>query len=322
MRIIPSVKSERSVVLALRGCCEVEPPNLTSFKQSINNSLHESERTRCIEEILGAVFERVSRVCALRHRPGEDRIEGDVLVDDRAPVFEEANKKWSLKYSPGLYASLMVVAEQCWDALGITGFDRFWDLRVESLTEMAMKVRDGELKRALLCRINELLELGATSSSTANLTFSLAYVQLASCLEELPSLFMRDAASLSVTLPFFIVPKVQDPAELEEALESQRRKHRGSRRERKPPAKKSGRKGRIDEEASRAAILLHPEPTGEMSPRLKSAIRDTIRSDLKRKLLKFEDLAGESTGVAQQLTRVNEIEQLDTNLAREVDDDL
>jgi hypothetical protein len=43
---------------------------------------------------------------------GEERIDGDVLVDDRAPAFDTANGRRGLAYSPGLYASLRAVAER------------------------------------------------------------------------------------------------------------------------------------------------------------------------------------------------------------------
>jgi hypothetical protein len=320
MQTIPTIKGDSRLTVALRGCCAVEPPNLTAFKQSIDNSLHESERTRCIEEVLASVFERVSQVCALHQQGGEERIEGDVLVDDRAPTFEEANKKWALRYSPGLYSSLQVIAERCWDALGLTGFDRFWDMRVESLTQMAMRIRDAADKRAILADVNHILSEATTAAAPGNLTFSLSYVQLSTYLEDLPSMFMRDAAKLGVILPFFVVPKVPDPAELEEALESQRRKHRRTR-ERKPPPKKPARKGKGEPDSGRGSTPI-PEPIGEMRAELKAVIRDTIRDELKRKLLVFEHLAGESQGVAQQLTRVNDLERLDTNLAPEVDDGL
>jgi hypothetical protein len=324
MRITPSSKDDKSLTVSLRGCCEVEPPNLNNFKKSINESLHESERTRCIDEILAAVFERVAKVCDLHHRPGEERIDADVLVDDRAPAFEEANRKWGLVYSPGLYSALLVIANDCWDALGLTGFDRFWDLRIESLTEMAMKIENPALKREILARVNETMQNAATASAPGNLAFSLAFVQWSTYLEDLTTLFMRDAAALGVTLPFFVVPKVPDPAELEDALESQRKKHRRAKDKKPPPPpppKKSTKKGKGGSDDS-ARTTPVPEANWDTALDLKARVRETIREELRKKLLVFEHLAGESQGVTQQLTRVNDLDKLDTNLEREVDDEL
>jgi hypothetical protein len=320
MRITPSAPSERPLSVSLRGCCEVEPPNLTSFKHSIDNSLHESERSRCIDEIIDSVFLRVADLIAIRRKTGDERIDGDVLVDDRAPAFEAANQQWGLVYSPGLYTSLHGVAHECWDALGVTGFDRFWDLNVESLTKMAMRIHDGDRKRAILREINEIIQRNMTASAAGNLTFSLAYVQLSTYLEELPNQFLADAAVLGVELPLFIVPKLPDPAELEAELESAARKHRGKRDKKPPPPpKKPIRKGKAEEEALRAPPV---DLSGELSPELKASVRETIKDGLKKHLLSFENLATESRAVGQQLTRVNEIERLDTDLDAEIDDNL
>jgi hypothetical protein len=318
MRITPSAQSERPLSVSLRGCCDVERPNLTGFKQSIDHSLHESERARCVDEIMSAVFDRVADLMALRGKPADARIEGDVLVDDHAPAFEAANQKWGMVYSPALYTSFLRVANECWDELGITGFDRFWDLSVESLTRMAMRISDGRRKREILGQINEIINCNMTASAAGNLTFSLAYVQMSTYLADLPNHFMADAAMLGVDLPLFIIPKVPDPAEIEAEFESARRKHRG-KRDKKPPPKKPIRRGKVEDDLAKAPP---PDLTGELSPELKKAVRETIKSELKKRLLAFENLASESRGVGQQLTRVNEIERLETNLEAEVEDEL
>jgi hypothetical protein len=322
MRVIPAMKPTTVLTVMLRGCCEVEPPSLISFKQSIDESLHESERTRCVDEILGSVFDRVMRVCQLHRQHGEDRIESDVLVDDRAPVFEAANQKWGLKYSPALYASLLTVADRCWDALGISGFDRFWDQSVESLTKMAMRVVAPDVKRDILSEINEIVRRSVTTTAAGNLAYSLAYVQFSTLLEELPTHFIHDAAVNSIELPFFVVPKVQTQADLDQELEAASKKHRKGK-DRKPPPKKPPPKkgGKADDDASRVATP-NPEAVAEMAAELKIILRARIREELAKKLRIFENLATESRGVGRQLTRVNEIERLDTNLANEVEDDL
>jgi hypothetical protein len=51
-------------------------------------------------------------------------------------------------------------------------------------------------------------------------------------------------------------------------------------------------------------------------------VRETIRERLKERIRAFENVVGESTAVGHQLTRVNEIERLDTNLEPEIEDDL
>jgi hypothetical protein len=317
MRITPTPRAQRQLSVSLRGCCEVEPPDLKAFKQSIDNSLHESERTRCIDEIMAAVFDRVSKMCAMRGRPTDEPIESDLLVDDRAPVFEAANKRWGLVYSPAVYTSLLRIANEIWDAAGVSGFDRFWDMSVESLTDAAMRLRDGAIKRDILERINTVIKGGMTVSAAGSLSFSLAFVQLATYLDQLPALFLRDAALLGVGLPLFTVPKLPDPAALEEALESTHRRHR--RRQGKPTPPVSARRSRRNKDDEPARPPTDPK---ELSPELRAAVRATIREELKKKLLAFENLATESQGVGQQLTRVNEIERLDTDLDPEVDDDL
>jgi hypothetical protein len=320
MKVTPAVKQTRLLTVTLRGCCEVEPPWLISFKRSIDESLHESERTRCVDEILGSVFERVIGVCKLRSRRGEDRIEGDVLVDDRAPSFDAANQKWGLKYSPALYASLMKVADQCWDSLGVTGFDRFWDLSVESLTKMAMAISLPVVKRDILAQINELVRQHLTSTAAGNLTFSLAYVQLSTLVEELPTHFISDAAVNTIELPFFIVPKVQTQSELDE-LEAAAKKHRKSKGG-KPPVKKPVKKGGKPEEEAPRLDTPNPEAAAEVAAELKAMLRSRIKVELTKKISSFENLATESRSVGRQLTRVNEIERLDTNLNNEVEDDI
>jgi hypothetical protein len=117
MRVTPATKSARPLSVALRGCCEIGRPDLSTFKMSIDDNLHESERNRCVEEVLASIFDRVAQVVATRRHTGEERIDADVLIDDRAPNFEAANLQWGLTYAPGLYASLVTIAGRCWDAL-------------------------------------------------------------------------------------------------------------------------------------------------------------------------------------------------------------
>jgi hypothetical protein len=316
MRVTPA-QSGRALAVSLRGCCEVAPPDLKAFKQSIDNSLHESERARCVGEVLAAVLDRVARVCAMRRRPPGERVEADVLVDDRAPAFEAANSRWRLAYSPALYASLLWAANDVWDATGVTGFGRFWDMSVESLTAAAMRLRDGAAKRAALQRINEALSRETTPSAAGSLAFSLAFVHAAALLDGLPDLFLRDAAAIGQRLPIFTVPKPPAPPEVDEALDSTRRRHR--RRPQKaapPPPTRKGRKPKEEEPPKPP-----PEPK-QLSPRLRAAVRARIRAGLREWLITFENLATESRAVGRQLTRVNEVDRLDTNLEPEIEDDL
>jgi hypothetical protein len=182
-------------------------------------------------------------------------------------------------------------------------------------------VRDGAAKRALLKEINAVLRVNMTASALGNLTFSLAYVQLSTMLEDLPDRFLVDAGILGTELPLFLVPKMPDPGDLDDA-ESGRRKHR-NRKDRKPPPKKPPPKkgARPAEEEPSRGVTPNPE-AAEINPELKAAIRLTIRDQLRTKLLAFENLANESRAVGQQLTRVNEIERLETSLDAEVDDEL
>jgi hypothetical protein len=316
MRITPLQKDHRPLSVSLRGCCESEPPNLSSFKKSINNSLHESERARCVSEILGSVFERVTRVCALRGQPCRERIDVEVLIDDRAPIFEAANRKWSLTYAPGLYQSLVCVAEDLWDAADTSPFDRFWDMSVDSLTAEIMTLPDGRAKRSLLRRVNEILRRNMTVGTAGDLTFSLAYVHIRAYLEHLQDHFEKEAEAIHAELPLFQVPKPPDPAEIEEAIESARRGKKKPLKPPPPPPPKKPRKGKAPPEPP------PPEPVREISPDLRARIRVVIKDRLRERLLAFESVAGEGTAVAQQLTRVNEIEKLDTNLAAEVEDEL
>jgi hypothetical protein len=320
MRTTPTLSDPKTPLsVSLRGCCEVNPPDLSSFKTSIEGSLHESERTRCINEILGAVVDRVEQICDLHRRRGEDRIDGEVLVDDRAPTFDAANRQWNLIYSPALYAALRGIAEECWDALKVANFDRFWDFKVTSLSTLAMRIPDGGVKRRILAELNKIVSQGMTASTAGSLAYSVAYVQVSTMLEDLPEAFLHDAAVLKVQLPFFLVPKMPDPGQIEDELESAKRRHRskGSRKV-PPPAKKPVKKGGKEEETAAQAM---PEPV-ELSQELKGAIRETIKSQIKERLLAFENLASESRAVGQQLTRVNEIERLETNLDAEVEDDV
>ena len=310
MRTTPNMDSPVQTSVSLRGCCQVEPPDIPSFKSMINTSLHESERARCIEEIMTSILDRVKKIAELRGKLGEERIDGDILIDDRAPVFEEANKKWGLSYSPGLFSALQQFAEKVWDALGIEGFERFWDLSIDSLNELAMKVEDGQLKRSLILQLNQILEQNMSSSSIGNLSYSIAYLQLSYGADNLQQ------TADDFNLAQFVIPKLPDPAELEEQLETSRKRTRGGRA-RKPPPKR-GRKGKGQEEEPPAPETLHAELTDE----LRAVLKKKVKRFLVQRIRTFERLCGESNGVTQQLTNVNEMEKLDTNLDLEVDDDL
>jgi hypothetical protein len=324
MRVTPTAESDHPLTVNLRGCCEVEPPDLSSFKKSIDESLHESERSRCIEEILSVIFDRVEHITAKSREPGEERIEGDVLVDDRAPLFDAANKKWGVTYSPGLYESFLAIAEEAWDSLDITGFERYWDSDLTSLSKLVLRITDGEKKRQLLYKINEVLKMNMTQSSSASLSFSIAYVQLSTMLYELPELFAHAASGHDIELPPFVAPKVAEPEDDE--LESTRRKHKKGREPKKQTSKKSGKKGSKDEEAARAGLLPSSSQktvnAADIPPELRSEMVSIVKEQLKLRFATIEQLAGESRGVTKQLTRINEVDRLDTNLDAEVDDDL
>jgi hypothetical protein len=135
-------------------------------------------------------------------------------------------------------------------------------------------------------------------SAPGSLAYSLAYVQITAMLDELPGRFVHDAAVLRTDLPLFTVP-----SELKEAPESGKTKHR-RKGDRKPPPQ------------PRKEGPVVPAP--EITPELRGEIRRTIREQLRGRLLAFENLASESRAVEQQLTRVNEIERLETNLDAEV----
>jgi hypothetical protein len=322
MQVTPSIPHQRPFGVALRGCCEISPPSLGACKASIDASLAESERTRCVEEILASVLDRVAKVCEMRTRQGDGHVEADLLVDDRAPLFEAANREWSLRYSPALYAAFVEIARQLWDVLGVPKFDQFWDLRVTSLAQMAMTIADGPTRRRILEMINAAIRMNLTQTAAGHLTFSIAYVQMATLVEDLPDLFLTDAAVLGLELPLFVVPRLPDPSELEEAPDSGKRRPRG-KRDRKSVTKKPPKKGAKpgDEDSSRG-VTPNCEATGDMKRELKAAIRMTIRRNLSRRLVAFENLARESRGVGQQLTRVNEIERLEANLDVEVEDEV
>ncbi|OHT10583.1 hypothetical protein TRFO_20081 [Tritrichomonas foetus] len=314
-----SSNEKQNMSVSLRGCCQVDPPDLTSFKASIDNSLHESERSRCIEEIMSSIFDRVKKISEMNKQAGDERIDGDVLIDDRAPSFELANKKWGLIYSPGLFSSLLQIAEKCWDELNIQGFERFWDYSVDSLNEMIMKIEDGSTKRNLILQLNNVIMQKMTSSALGNLSYSLGYLQLAASLDDLPKIADNEASKIGKELPPFIIPKVPDPNELEEAAESSRRRHRG-KRDRKPtlPKKTTRKGGKGAEDDLPQQEITH----AEIADDLRASIKVKMVKSLIERLRAFERLSGESKGVAQQLTRINEIDKLDTNLDVEVDDDL
>jgi hypothetical protein len=253
----------------------------------------------------------------MRGQPSDERIEAEVLVDHRAPVFEEVNKKWGLAYSPAVYASLLHTANDIWDAAGVTGFDRFWDMSVETLTAAAMRLTDATAKREILERINGIIKRAMTASASGSLSFSLAFVQCAALCDALPDVFLRDAARVGERLPIFTVPKMPDPAAMEDSLESTRKKHRRRPAKVTPPV--STRKSRKTKEDE--APKPPPEPK-VIAPRLREAVRETIKAELRERLRTFERLAGESGAVGRQLTRVNEIDRLDTNIEPEIEDDL
>jgi hypothetical protein len=183
-----------------------------------------------------------------------------------------------------------------------------------------MRLADASLKRVLLHRLNEVIQRSMTANAPDGLSFSLAYVQLANYIDRLPDLFLRDAGDLGVKLPLFIVPKVPNPAEIESRPESTRRRHK-SRPAKPPPTSSSRKGGRAKEDEAARAALEAPEPK-ELTPELRAAVRQTIRTELKQRILAFESLAGESSAVGRQLTRGNDIDRLDTNLDAEIEDDL
>lgn len=326
MRTTPNAESDTPLTVNLRGCCEVDPPDLTSFRRSIDESLHESERTRCVDEILSSIFERVEQITQSRGQKTEDQIEGDLLVDDRAPKFDAANSQWGIKYSPGIFESLLAVAEECWDTLGVTGFDRFWDYSLSSLTKLIMKVDDGEKKRHLLSKVNEIVKMSMTQSANGSLSYSIAYVQLSTMFEDIPDMFAHEAMIRDIKLPPFVAPKQAENAD-EDELESTRRKHKRTTKETKkpPPKKSSSKKGAKEEEPthpSQSALSLQKTiTTADMPPELHAALVSSVKELLKKKINVFEQLAGESQGVAAQLTRINEVDRLDTDLDAEVDDE-
>ena len=307
MKVTPQAECETALSVSLRACCEVDRPDLSAFKAQIDSSLHESERGRCIEEVLGSIFEKVKRLVSEHSRGGEQRIEGDLLVDDRAPQFEAANKKWDIPYSPALDVSLRDIANEAWDDLGTLKFDRDWDMSLETLTKLVMSVKNGQLKRNLLARINEAVSNAQlnTCSANSNLTYSLAYVQLATMLDETPDVLQRTCAAAAIELPPFIVPKAISPEDDEDNDTARKKRHRKPTEKKKPkaPTKKS------KAEEAKTSASNSPRPGGEITPEIKEEMKNAIK----------EILNGESKGVSQQLTRVNEIEKLDTNLDAEVD---
>lgn len=330
MRTTPSIDtdSQTKLSIALRGCCQVEPPDLSSFKTSIDNSLHESERSRCIEEIMSSIFDRVKKLVSMHNQAGEERIEGDVLVDDRAPHFEEVNKKWGLTYSPGLYSSFLGIANATWDALGIESqFERFWDMSVDSLNDLIMKVEDGQVKRTLLAQLNFIIGEKMTPSASGNLSYSLGYLQLSAMLEDFPAALEAEAAKAdkSGQIPTFIVPKMPDAIEAEELAESSHKKHRGKKEKettkRTTANKKNTRKGGKGQPVEDESANQN-ENRAELSEDFKITLKERIKQELAARLRNFEKLSCESRGVTKQLTRVNEMDKLDTNLDLEVDDDL
>jgi hypothetical protein len=309
----------------LRGCCEVDPPDLQVFKSSIESSLHESERSRCIDEILQSILERSNLVIAAHRRPGDLVIEGDLLIDDRAPAFESANSEWNIKYSPALYSALEGVASQAWDALQITGFDRFWDGRVKSIGEMIMKIGDGDLKRELVADLNRALAQPFTASAATEFNYSITFVTLTEMVEQLVPLFSEEASLQGKELAPFEAPKQPDANEDEELLEAANKKLKGKQTAKKPPPKKAPpKKGGKGDEDTKAAMLgnaMSMVMAAEMSAELKDSLKAIVKRELRSRLETFEKLAAENSGVTRQLTRVNEMERLDTDLAPEINEE-
>ncbi|KAH0793350.1 MYCBP-associated protein-like [Histomonas meleagridis] len=308
MRTTPTAETDLPLTVSLHGRCDVSAPNLSEFRATIDKSLHESERNRCVEEIISCIFDRIEKVVKGNSKTNEEQIDGDVLVDDRAPAFEEANSKWNLKYTPSLYESLFDLTERCFDILGITGFNRFWDMKVESISELIMKIDDGETKRELLQKLNEILREPQTEPPQTNLTYSLAYVQISSMLDEIPEIVNSCSNEYNQTIPEFMAPKEHKPNENDESNTPRHRariKHRYTRR-----------KGRDKEDPN-----ANHGPQ-EMTPELRDTVKKAIVESLRKHLDTFDKLASESKGVTRQLTRVNEVERLETNLDLEVDDDI
>lgn len=324
LRVTPKAESDTPLTVSLRGCAEVSPPDLTVFKQSINESLHESERTRCIEEILATVFDRVSQLSVKSRGLTEDRIDGDVLIDDRAPVFEEANKKWGMTYSPGLYASLMQIADETWDEIGVTGFNRYWDSKITSLSTLIMQVKDGERKRELLKKLNEIVRLNMTANQPVNLSFSIAFVQLSSLMESVPDIIASVSSINGLEVQPFVAPKAADNQDDEDNADAMRKKHKGKggRDQRKPKPKAKKGKEEQDGRGLQSGDSQRGNSAADVQPEIKAQMVAQVKDLLKKKINIFEMLAGENRGVSAQLTRINEVERLDTNLDAEVDDDM
>ena len=317
--ITPAKHPYSTFMIYLRGSCFIEPPNSLSFKKMINESLHESERARCIEEIMSSVLDRVNKIAKMRAQIGEERIDGDILIDERAPLFEEANKEWGLKYSPGLFASLTSIAEECFDILEITGFDRFWDMKVSSINEMAMNMQNMEAKRKIIIKLNEILDRHSTETISSNLTYSLAYVQLSFFSDEVQNRFIKTSEEMHLDIAPFIIPKLPDPNEQDEDLDKTK-KRRGASSRANARGRGSSRRGRRGKGKDHT-INLEDEHKGEITPELKESVKHQIAKELLKRIRIFERLSGENSAVAHLLTRVNEMDQLDTNLDPEVDDD-
>jgi hypothetical protein len=173
-----------------------------------------------------------------------------------------------------------------------------------------MRVADGAVKRAILRSLNEIVARAMTAGAAGNCAYSLAYVQLSAIAEELPVRFEHDAVALHTELPLFLVPKPPD-LESEQGQESAKRK----RGRRFLPAKRPVKKGGTVTEEPVAAVTALAEG-------LKAGMRATIREQLRKRLLAFEDVATEGNSVAKQFTRVNEIERLDEKLDAEVEDNV
>jgi hypothetical protein len=167
---------------------------------------------------------------------------------------------------------------------------------------LTLCLTDASGKRDPSKRINDILRRNMISSPSENLTYSLAYVQIRECFEELPERFLEDAALLGTELPLFQIPKSPTPSEHKSP------KKRGVRR--KPP--KKGLKKKVE--------LPSPQ-SHEIESELLEKLRETIRIQFRQRLLSFEKVARESQAITKQLTHVNELERLDTNLEAEVDDD-
>jgi hypothetical protein len=204
----------RPITVSLRGSCEVEPPKLGSVRSAVNASLHESGRARCIADLLGGALGRVMETVQRKKAPGN--IEGESLLDGRAPAFEQVNEKWGLKWAPGLFAALNEIVEAAWESLGTEPFQRLWDYPIVAVGALVMKLTDFAKKRELLAQLNAAVCARWSESIRLDLSCGLAWGQLTGLVGELQPGFEARAAEPGRT---WLIPKIPTQAELEASAE-------------------------------------------------------------------------------------------------------